>query len=202
MWQLTKDMAIFAAIVLTLLFGYVKLFGAEVTTATQAQGSAAARVKVALAMATAAERERLDTVARPPVTHRHQSGVKTCLCSPDCTCGCNDGQPCRCGGPVVRTNGYTPDQGGPKTVPTGLGAVNAYYPTPTGHFAPTGQLGAFPGQPQPVYYQTTPAFATQPLSSYPGVVLRGSSAGAPAWGFPAQSRGWRGSAGANCGPSG
>lgn len=109
MKTLLRDLAPFALVTLALLFGYVKVFGAD------KDGSAAgtaARVKVALALTASAERERApstvssDAISRP--------GAKTCPCSEQCTCGCNDGLPCRCG-PAVPVGWSTTPQVYPST---------------------------------------------------------------------------------------
>ena len=55
------------------------------------EADAAASLALAAALAT---RDPAEGLASPPA--RMPARVKQCSCSPECTCGCNEGKPCRC----------------------------------------------------------------------------------------------------------
>lgn len=67
-------------------------FQGSVKTSKGRCGIMETMIKIVMAMALALEPCAVD-VEQDTTTHK----VKTCPCSPQCTCGCNEGEGCTCG---------------------------------------------------------------------------------------------------------
>ncbi len=100
--------------------------------------------------------------------------VKSCPCSDQCTCGCNEGRPCQCESRVVPYRTQPVAQ--PVTLPVTLHAPVLNYtqaqPSFQQNFGPVGVQF----QPQPLSLQQSFVPSTQQMGSFRAQPSRGASA--------------------------